>query len=87
MRKENIFDLYNEQHKNDVIEAQQDLPGIVKAEDINPDLIPGEERAAAASTSLTADAIPNNEPAGLNDGPAAGDAESGDLDNNESGVE
>lgn len=86
MRKENIFDLYNEQHKNDVIEAQQELPGIVRAEDVNPDVIPGEERARAASTLLTADAIPNTEPAGPA-GPAAGGAESEDLDKEESGVE
>lgn len=36
MRKQNIFDLYNEQHKDDV-KAADKMPGEVSADDVDPE--------------------------------------------------
>ena len=57
MEKKTIFDLYNEQHANDpIIKASDELPGIVKPEDVKPEVIPGEEKAAPRAA--TVDTVP-----------------------------
>lgn len=54
MEKKTIFDLYNEQHANDpIIKASDELPGIVKPEDVKPEVIPGEEKAASSLAAGT----------------------------------
>lgn len=55
MEKKTIFDLYNEQHANDpIIKASDELPGIVKPEDVKPEVIPGEKNASSSSLAATA---------------------------------
>lgn len=69
MEKKTIFDLYNEQHANDpIIKASDELPGIVKPEDVKPEVIPGEEKAAPrAATVETPDPAPAQPAAGGGD--------------------
>lgn len=53
MEKKTIFDLYNEQHANDpIIKASDELPGIVKPEDVKPEVIPGEDKAAPRAATV-----------------------------------
>lgn len=85
MEKKTIFDLYNEQHANDpIIKASDELPGIVKPEDVKPEVIPGEEKAAPRAATVD---NPLQSPAQ----PAAGSGEqseaSADNINKEGGTE
>lgn len=85
MEKKTIFDLYNEQHANDpIIKASDELPGIVKPEDVKPEVIPGEEKAAPRAATV-------EKPAPAPAQPAAGGGDqaeaSEDIINKEGGTE
>lgn len=65
MEKKTIFDLYNEQHANDpIIKASDELPNVVRPEDVKTEVIPGEDkaapRAATVETPDQADASADN---------------------------
>lgn len=85
MEKKTIFDLYNEQHANDpIIKASDELPNVVRPEDVKPEVIPGEEKAAPRAAIVE---TPDPAPAQ----PAAGDGDqanaSADNSNKEGGTE
>lgn len=43
MKKENIFDLYAAQHKDEPAQAAERVPGEVKPEDMTPEATPAPE--------------------------------------------
>lgn len=64
MKKENIFDLYAAQHKDEPAHAAERVPGEVKPEDLTP--VP--EVKAPEPTPEPQDPEPNKEEGGNNNG-------------------